>query len=144
MGIIKKKVFPLQGLMALIKHGGTSVLYIVIFVFFGTYLREISLVYIARQQGINRFKIFIGTLIGVILTSGIKEYYLRDMEINSLQMLLPSFMCGMIGYEVFTRIGSIKDIKQLANDIHEIFSILMGKYEDEDDDEKHKDKHERR
>lgn len=101
------------------------------FVFFGTCVRELSLVYIGRQNTIDMFKVFIGTLIGIILTSGIKEYYLHDIETTSTQMLLPAFMCGIIGYEVFTRVGSIADIKQLALDVHEIFSILFGK-EDED------------
>lgn len=133
-------MIPLQLLIDLFKYESASVLYIVIFVFFGTCVREISLIYIARQPGIDRSKIFIGTLIGIMLTSGIKEYYLYDIEVTNLQMLLPSFMCGMIGYEVFTKIGSIKDIKQLANDIHEIFSILMGK--DNDNDNK-RNKHER-
>lgn len=127
----------------MLKEDIIFILYIVIFVFFGTYVREISLVYTRRQKCTDKFKMFIGTLIGIILTSGIKEYYLKGINVDSMQIILPAFMCGVLGYEVFTRIGSISDIKRLARDLREIVSILTEKHRHEEDEEDNERGHDR-
>lgn len=94
------------------------------FAFAGAFLQEILTIYKNVEYKISLHKILIGTLIGAILFVFIHTRYfsaLKPLESSALNVF-----CGTIGFEIFIHTSSIDNLKDLANDIHQIIKNFFN------------------
>ena len=94
------------------------------FAFTGAFLQEIITIYKGNQRSIKVHKMIIGTIIGMILFMLILGRYLNDMNIAF--SVFANVICGLFGYEMFTRSTSLERLKNTTKDIHEIITNLTG------------------
>ena len=94
------------------------------FAFTGAFLQEIITIYKGNQRSIKVHKMIIGTIIGMILFMLILGRYLNDMNIAF--SVFANVICGLFGYELFTRSTSLERLKNTTKDIHEIITNLTG------------------
>ena len=112
------------------------------FAFAGAFLQEVITIYKNLEYRINLHKILIGTMIGALLFLALKYYYFNDLGVIESSVI--NLFCGVIGFEIFLHCSSIDNLKDLANDIHQIirniFSLddLLSKKKDSDKESKDK------
>lgn len=88
----------------------------------GSYLRELNNIYRGEQRGTKIHKVVIGTIVGMGLYLIFMYKFIHGLNITISVAL--NVVCGLLGYELFTKLGSIDDIKKLSSDVAEIVKNL--------------------
>ena len=94
------------------------------FAFTGSFLQEVINIYKGKQRSTKIHKMIIGTIIGMIIFLLILGRYLN--ELNVAFSVFANVICGLFGYELFTRSTSLERLKNTTKDIHEIITNLTG------------------
>ena len=94
------------------------------FAFTGAFLQEIITIYKGHQRSIKIHKIIIGTIIGLILFMLILGRYVEHINISF--GIFANVICGLFGYELFSRSSSLDRLKNTTKDIHDIITNLTG------------------
>ena len=104
-----------------------------IFSFIGALLREIYNTNIDLDYEFNPHKVISATFVSTFATITVRRFYpeFMDLEIT----ITISFVIGLIGYELFTKLTSLEDIIEFIYRIKNIASITIEK---KDKDKKRK------
>lgn len=93
-----------------------------IFSFTGALLKEMHYANTTKNRNyeFTAYKVVAGTLVGTFLSIAIQDYFEDSMISHWENMAFISFVLGLIGFELFTKLSSIAGIKSLVKEVKEV------------------------
>ena len=93
-----------------------------IFTFIGSLLKEIFNTNSVEGYVFQAHRVISSTIAATITTSAISSLYMQEYSYPVIALM--SFTLGLLGFELFKNLCSVKGIKQLISDFSEIYSAL--------------------
>lgn len=95
---------------------------------FGAFTKDFYETITKKNERIRFGKILIGGTCATVVCYGLQDSWLSGFSIN--QLVLTTFLCGVLGFEIFGNFTTIVKFKQFVLDIWEFKSRFSFRYQD--------------
>ena len=94
-----------------------------IFSFIGSFLKEIYNTNNDYDYEFDPYKVISGSILSTFASVGFRHYYYEYVDWELMSIV--SFLFGLIGYEIFTKLTSLEDIFSFIERIKSLSNIII-------------------